>query len=294
MKKFYAFAAAAMMTASAFAQAGAPLYITGGTTGAEFPGGNWNPVTPDEFTYDAASNTYTFEQEGLSMFKVSTACGDWDTFNEKAIGIADFTKEMLGVATPLVPWGENTMCPWPGDYKIVIAGDLSTMTLTTTTPEPSGIEIFLRGDMNGWGSPAEWMFEEIGEKMFKLTCGAGQLIAVGESFKIADAGWATYNYGNAGEDYELDTPMDVTYNGQNMALTEEWDGVCFFNLADLQVMFSNDKDAENPWGEVGAVSGINTENAAPVYYNLQGVQVENPANGLYIVVKGGKSFKTVK
>lgn len=34
-------------------------------------------------------------------------------------------------------------------------------------------------------------------------------------------------------------------------------------------------------------------NAAPVYYNLQGVRVNNPESGIYIVVKGGKSQKVV-
>lgn len=36
---------------------------------------------------------------------------------------------------------------------------------------------------------------------------------------------------------------------------------------------------------------IETEDAAPVYYNLQGVRVENPEAGLYIVVKGNKVSK---
>ncbi|MDY4650363.1 MAG: Ig-like domain-containing protein, partial [Muribaculaceae bacterium] len=35
------------------------------------------------------------------------------------------------------------------------------------------------------------------------------------------------------------------------------------------------------------------ETAAPVYYNLQGVRVANPENGLYIVVKGNKSSKVI-
>lgn len=33
------------------------------------------------------------------------------------------------------------------------------------------------------------------------------------------------------------------------------------------------------------------DNAAPVYYNLQGVRVAEPENGIYIMVKGGKSQK---
>ena len=41
-----------------------------------------------------------------------------------------------------------------------------------------------------------------------------------------------------------------------------------------------------------AVEGIEVEeNVAPVYYNLQGVRVAEPTNGLYIVVRGDKVAK---
>lgn len=42
----------------------------------------------------------------------------------------------------------------------------------------------------------------------------------------------------------------------------------------------------------GSVDGIEVDdNVAPVYYNLQGVRVDNPASGLYIVVRGSKTTK---
>lgn len=41
-----------------------------------------------------------------------------------------------------------------------------------------------------------------------------------------------------------------------------------------------------------AISGVEADsNVAPVYYNLQGVRVDNAANGLYIVVRGDKAAK---
>lgn len=44
----------------------------------------------------------------------------------------------------------------------------------------------------------------------------------------------------------------------------------------------------------GAVDGIEMDSdVAPVYYNLQGVRVENPENGLYIVKRGNKVSKTI-
>ncbi len=47
-----------------------------------------------------------------------------------------------------------------------------------------------------------------------------------------------------------------------------------------------------PFAESTAVENIEvSENAPAVYYNLQGVQVENPANGLFIVKQGKKVTK---
>lgn len=43
--------------------------------------------------------------------------------------------------------------------------------------------------------------------------------------------------------------------------------------------------------EESGVEGIATENAAPVYYNLQGVRVANPENGLFIKRQGTKAEK---
>lgn len=46
--------------------------------------------------------------------------------------------------------------------------------------------------------------------------------------------------------------------------------------------------------KVGAVDGIEADDNAPaVYFNLQGVRVDNPENGLFIVVKGGKTNKVI-
>ena len=39
--------------------------------------------------------------------------------------------------------------------------------------------------------------------------------------------------------------------------------------------------------------GVDSENAAPIYYNLQGVRVDNPANGLYIMKQGTKASKVI-
>lgn len=67
--------------------------------------------------------------------------------------------------------------------------------------------------------------------------------------------------------------------------------------------YATDGDKSRAWelknfvlsgDKAGAVEGIEAdENAAPVYYNLQGARVENPESGLYIVVKGSKATKVI-
>jgi hypothetical protein len=46
-------------------------------------------------------------------------------------------------------------------------------------------------------------------------------------------------------------------------------------------------------GSTVSISEVEAEEVevAPVYYNLQGVQVENPSNGIYIVKRGNKVTK---
>lgn len=47
------------------------------------------------------------------------------------------------------------------------------------------------------------------------------------------------------------------------------------------------------WVEEASVDNVAADNAAPVYYNLQGVQVANPSNGIFIVRKGNTVSKQI-
>ena len=46
-------------------------------------------------------------------------------------------------------------------------------------------------------------------------------------------------------------------------------------------------------GTVGIDSVVAEENAPAVYYNLQGVKVANPENGVYVVRQGNKVSKVL-
>lgn len=46
--------------------------------------------------------------------------------------------------------------------------------------------------------------------------------------------------------------------------------------------------------ENNAVESIEADNAAPVYYNLNGVKVADPDHGIFILKQGGKTVKVIK
>jgi len=314
MKKIYALAAVACMALAANAQNGAPLYITGQSAGPDNGGfaNDWNvgdKGDPTQMTFE--DGVYKIHVNGLSSFTISTvADGTWDNWQAEGNCYTCEYGDNPGATVDLKFGKENILTPWQGDYDVVVSGDLKTITLTTNTPQPP-VRVFLRGDMNGWLN--EGIDGELGEawlltpshqnQLFHMVCGDDQVIAAGETFKIADAGWAKYNYGSDGEPILFDVETDIFFNAQaNIALEEEWNGAMWAIItkdkSTVQVVFSNDKELACPeaWLEIleSGVAAIEAEeNAAPVYYNMQGVRVAQPENGLYIVVKGDKASKVL-
>ncbi|MDE6243402.1 MAG: hypothetical protein K2M14_05270, partial [Muribaculaceae bacterium] len=279
MKKFYAIAAAAMTALSMNAQ----LYVVGAGEGLA-----WEPTDP--MVVELENGAYTFEINDLTQFQISTELGNWDTFNTaKYMPTAALTEENLGTAVELALGGEgNISTPWKGDYKVVVAGDLSTITLTTDTPKPdpnAAKEIYLRGGMNEWGSPAEWMFSHKEGNDYYFVCKDATMIPAGTSLKIADADWNVYNYGANGP-ITIDDESWWNYNDQDSLMTEDFEGTVYITLpeeerGELTVLFKSGVF------ENSAVETIAVANGEAEYFNLQGVRVANPAQGLYIVRQGG-------
>lgn len=309
MKKIYALAAVACMAFAANAQNGEPLYATGE---GDFTGGKWAPATPDVFEY--ANGVYTLKVDNLMQFKISTAAGDWDSFNAGAYdcGEEGYGNE-VGVARPLYANSNaaNIECPWKGNYTITVAGDLSTVTLNTDTPNPGDkVTLYMMGDMNDWAPADAWKLNDVEghDNMWNLTCSDEMVVTAGEGFKISTDGWTKYNIGVNREDgidqvfLEVPTGLaNYTENGGpgNIILGEEWNGIVWLKLesdpAFASIILSNDKTyvPDDEW--MSGVKNIAIDNnEAEVYYNLQGVKVAQPESGLYIVVKGGKATKIMK
>ena len=300
MKKFYAFAAAAVAALSMNAQNGAPLYATGAAPAFD---PQWSPSEPAEFVWDGTN--YTLELDGLTQFKISTAkdadaTENWASFNAACL-CAAYTEADLGKPVALAASDGNIGTPWEGKYVVTVAGDLSTITMTTDTPKPTGyIAMFARGDMNNWGNDEEsllkWQFETSDGITYWLDLTGDMVINAGDSFKLADKIWDKYNYSAGEELFPGDADMVFTYNNQ----TNTSMGDTYTN-ATIKVVVNPDLTTdpalvtfyETIVEHQSAIESVEIDANAPVeYYTIQGVKVAGELNaGIYIAKQGDKVSK---
>jgi len=279
MKKFYAFAAAAVAAVSMNAQ----LYVCGNGTNM-----GWAPEAP--LTVELTDGAYKFVAEGASEFKISAAMGDWDAFNGAA-KTCTVAKEDMGKAIDLTDGDANITLPWSGDWNVTVAGDLSTITLTTDTPEPTGPATFyVRGAVNNWlndGMDEAWQFKHVDGDLYEIECS----LEGGKEFKIADGNWGAISFSFGTEIAATDMNEELVWfkTNDNTTLAEDFSGV-------IKAEYTNGGEEMYVTFVPGAgVSDVAVDANAPAeYFNLQGVRVANPENGLFIVRQGGKVTKVVK
>ncbi len=298
MKKFYAFLAVAMMAATASAQT---LYFKGAGEGL-----SWDVAV--DLPVQLVDGKYTVTINNLTEFKVSTvACTTWDDFNAEAFYAPGLDQEAnLGQAMPTEKnSGPNNATPWKGDYTIVIPADLSTITITTTTPKPVGFtKAYIRGTVNDWlNTPTEdllatWELKTNDGINYWIDCvGASKLVA-GTSFKIADLDWASINNTLGDIMIPFEEPIEWMYGGSNndTVVEEDYEGTIHLDLSNgprqpAMVTVFPGLNPENPFAGVEGI--VVDENAPAEYFNLQGVRVAQPEAGLYIVRRAGKVSKVL-
>lgn len=110
---------------------------------------------------------------------------------------------------------------------------------------------------------------------------------MGTEFKIADADWDKYNYSLGDTVFDGSDDMWNYNNSNNTVMGEDFTGIVTLTLGDASTDPVNVKFSS----EESGVDNIAADNAPAEYFNLQGVRVANPENGLYIVRQGGKVSK---
>ena len=135
-----------------------------------------------------------------------------------------------------------------------------------------------------------------------------------EDFELDADGWPVnndayltcYSYSTDGTPTELwypyvDDTGDPTYSSFVSRMDPEEDGADYYASIVLSATLSD--GSFSPWYylnfvfnelEPAAVKNITIDTNVPVeYYNLNGVRVDNPSNGIFIVKKGNKVSKQV-
>ena len=242
-----------------------PLYLVGNSDAV----GNWDPYKAVEFTNNGQNYTITLD-ETVTEFKISNikseASGDWTEF-DKGIHSADAAITNGGTVTLSHKNGSNIVLPWAGVWNITVAGDLSTMTATTSTPRP----LYIVGNTEELGA---WDTE----KAIKIAHdGKNYNITLDENvtaFKISTSKGdeATFNNGNLaisdaitnGETVNLVANKD----GGNIVLP--WDGVWNITISDDLSKLTATTETPKPLtplyivGNTEELGAWNTENAVEV------------------------------
>lgn len=282
LRKMMAVLVVAVVTFGASAQ---NLYIFGSFNG-------WKPEESIEMWND--NGVYTIEDIEFGAggnFAVATVqSSDWGLVNANRYGFAtDNAIATEGVEMPIVK-GEGAMqVPSAGIYNIYV--NLAAMTVLVKQTKEVVVELpaelYIVGYDNNWNPETPTvipMTETEGVYSAKLKF-------VSNKFKFSEAK-GTWDEFNAkaicianDQEVGLDQPVELyKYSATDCITTVELDKEyeVEINLNDNTIRI---KDASG-------VEGIEIdETVAAVYYNLQGVEVANPQNGLYIVKQGNKVSK---
>lgn len=167
---------------------------------------------------------------------------------------------------------------------------VSTMTLLVESADlvVALPELYATGSFCGWTAPgdnADLLAKHTEEGIYSVTIDLGD--AEKTEFKLAGQGWTNEIAG--GVEVTAAAAADVTLGGANLFTTLTGSQTLTFNINTMKMTF----------GDPALVSGnsmvneIETASAVVEYYNINGVRVSNPANGLYLVKQGNKVSKMV-
>lgn len=272
-----------------------PLYMAGNING-------WSTSNPVVINAEEGVYTYTFEDHYAPEFKLSRTFGeDWNAFNAGGLTI-DNPAGMTEAGTYELKENND-----PGNFSMVkgcwtITVDLVNMTFTVDGAADAfeAPELYYRGVVRGenhWDTmqykfTAQPQLSENNEVVYELEIEGG--LNVGDEFKIADANWNTH-FSTWPQEVVEGTTKDMHYQWEaNSKINSELKPHAKLTF----YMPVDNYTSGNSWLKIESLNttgvddiAVDTDDAAPVYYNLQGVRVENPSNGLYIVKKGTKVAK---
>ncbi|MDE5551662.1 MAG: hypothetical protein K2I91_00530 [Muribaculaceae bacterium] len=281
MKKFFFLAAiAAALTANA-----QDYYMIGSNVNGQ----TWALAQEDAKFEAKGGGIYEWNGEYLGTgFKIND--GTWGPVN---FGAGDIKELIIGEPFNYINDGGSGNigfedCTGVNNPKVVL--DVENETITVTGEKDGAYEYFFTGDFNDWN---------IGEGAYKMTETEEGIYLVANvdlpeagEFKIASTGWAK-QYGNSAAEGE--DPIEITTEVLSTVLGEVGGegGACAFTIeaGAYDITFNIDTQLVTFAPAGSGVATIAADDVEAVYYNLQGVKVANPTNGIFVKVAGKKAVK---
>ena len=215
-----------------------------------------------------------------------------------------YTDKPLENIILLFDWGTN-----PANTTIEVTNIKLIKYVTGDEPEPATTpeQLYLNGAIVGWVEPSEANADKFADYILAET-EKGSGIYTGEfefeakennSFRFYSKldGWDNSSIGASQDDKQnLFTFTDNVYEGEifiggkgNWQLPDDFAGKVKMtvNLNEKNIKLEAETKQDS-------IEAIEAENAEAVYYNLQGVRVANPENGIFIKVAGNKVEKVIR
>ena len=245
------------------------------------------------------------QQYGIGISDLKTS--DWAVWPQHVYGpSAAFTKADIGKELPLYGPGAANFEPlWPGDWKLVISQDLTTVTVTTTTA-PAAAAYHLVGSFNEYACQDNYQFEaeEGVDNVFWLDITTPLTSSVLNILR--NKGWSEWwtpettplSVGETANTWLWHDDWLDKSNPRDAALTD-YTGTMRLEVPDAitngcSVAVTCYPDIrEHKSTSAGLVENMITEDAPAEYFSLQGIRTLNPGKGIYIVRRGNRVTKEV-
>lgn len=283
MKKALLFmAGVAVAATAAFAEPAEQLYGIGD------PFGGWDPTKGVEIA-KVSDGVFKYEGElhGYFGFVSELAgAGDWTTLNAHRYNPDGGQAVKIGENKMRYGGQDSSWSAPEGTYTVTI--DTNNMIMTVATDVEMVVSWAIHGALIGadWvttnleeGASGEWSTVinvvnagEFGVKQMTNNDQTGWFIVPGDQSFVFNAENSSAVLGE---------------NGPNMTFGYPVPGEYKFSLDAKTMTLTITPDDES------GIASVASDNVEAKYFNLQGVQVSNPENGLFIVVKGGKTSKVL-
>lgn len=237
------------------------------------------------FKTTATEGVYEFKCDELSgEFLIVWAENGEPDWSKKIAGVSNMEP---GTAYPYVEGGNNcSVSDLLKNVTVILDTNSKTLQVNGTAAANEFDTVYLIGDFgDGWSETITNKPLTLKEGTTDTYVGEYALAAETSYFKFK-AGSFIFGTGGANVAVDLDTDYTATKGGDAFAIGK---GIYKFECkvaADGQSATFTVTDATD------GITDINADENAPVeFFNLQGVRVAEPANGLYIRRQGGKATK---